>query len=90
MSIYYKYEPDGYNLVVLSYVDLCVYWYTSEELGKWFLVTLVNRFHVKFLVYVYWFMSIIISALKDYYISVDKARYVISVVAKYLDTDTIK
>ena len=64
MSIYYKYEPDGYNLVVLSYVDLCVYWYTSEELGKLFLVTLVNRFHVKFLVYVYWFMSIIISALR--------------------------
>ena len=30
MSIYYKYEPDRYKLVVLCYVDECVYWYTSE------------------------------------------------------------
>ena len=29
ISIYYKYAPDGYKLVVLSYVDCCVYWYTS-------------------------------------------------------------
>ena len=28
--IYYKYAPDGSKLVVLSYVDGCVYWYTSE------------------------------------------------------------
>ena len=33
MSIYYKYAPDGSMLVVLYYVDDCVYWYTSEELG---------------------------------------------------------
>ena len=26
--IYYKYAPDGKNIVVLSYVDDCVYWYT--------------------------------------------------------------
>ena len=30
ISIYYKYAPDGSKLVVLSYVDDCVYWYTSE------------------------------------------------------------
>ena len=37
MSIYYKYAPDGTNVVVLSYVDYCVYWYTYEALenGLW-------------------------------------------------------
>ena len=34
MSIYYKYAPDGTKSVVLSYVEDCVYWYTSEALGK--------------------------------------------------------
>ena len=29
MSIYYKYAPDGSKIVVLSYVDDCVYWYTN-------------------------------------------------------------
>ena len=32
MSIYYKYESDGSKIVVLSYVDDCVYWYTDESL----------------------------------------------------------
>ena len=32
MYIYYKYAPDGSKIVVLSYVDYCVYWYTSEAL----------------------------------------------------------
>ena len=41
MSIYYKYAPDGYKSVVLSYVDDCVYWYTNEYLGKWFLVLIL-------------------------------------------------
>ena len=39
MSIYYKYAPDGSKIVVLSYVDDCVYWYTNEYLGKWFVDT---------------------------------------------------
>ena len=34
MYIYYKYSPDGTKIVVLSYVDDSVYWYTSESLGK--------------------------------------------------------
>ena len=34
MSIYYKYAPDGSKIVVLSYVDDCVYWYKNEALGK--------------------------------------------------------
>ena len=28
---YYNYAPDGSRLVVLSYVDDCVYWYKYEE-----------------------------------------------------------
>ena len=35
-------------------------------------------------------MSIRISQLKDHYISVDQARYANSIVAKYLDTATVK
>ena len=77
-------------MVVLSYVDECVYWYTNEDLGKWFVDTLVKRFHVKFLGYEHWFMSIRISQMKDHYISVDQARYNTYIVAEYLDTDTIK
>ena len=90
MSIYYKYAPDGSKIVVLSYVDDCVYWYTNEDLGKWFVDTLGRRFQVNFLVYAHWFVSIRISQLKDHYISVDQARYATSIVAKYLDTATVK
>ena len=35
-------------------------------------------------------MSIIISQLKDHSVSVDQARYSTSIVAKYLDTATVK
>ena len=45
---------------------------------------------MNFLVYAHWFRSIIISQLKDHSISVDEARYATSVVAKYLDTTTVK
>ena len=34
MSIYYKYAPYGTHIVILSYVDDCVYWYTPESLGN--------------------------------------------------------
>ena len=57
MSIYDNYAQDEKN-VVLSYVDDYVYWYTSEAPGKWFLDTLGKRFHVNFLVFEHWFMSI--------------------------------
>ena len=33
ISIYYKYTPDGTTIIVLSYIDDCVYWYTSGALG---------------------------------------------------------
>ena len=39
-SIYYKCATYASKLVVLSYVDDCEYWNTSEELGKWFVDTL--------------------------------------------------
>ena len=80
MSIYYKYAPDGSKMVVLSYVDYCVYWYTNENLGKWFVDNLGKRFHVNFLGYAHWFMSIRIVQLKDHSISVDQARYATSIV----------
>ena len=64
MSIYYKYAPYGTNIFVLSYVYDCVYWYTSEAIGKWFVVDLGKRFHVKFFGYEHWFMSIRISQMK--------------------------
>ena len=75
MSIYYKYEPDGSKNFVLSYVYDCVYWYTNEDIGKWFVDTLVKRFHVNFLRYAHWFM-------KDHSIYVDQARYATYIVAK--------
>ena len=90
MSIYYKYAPDGSKIAVLSYVDDCVYWYTNEDIGKWFAVTLGKRFHVKFLGYAHCFMSRRISQLMDHYIYVDEARQATSIVAKQLDNATVK
>ena len=90
MFIYYKYAPDGTKQIVLSYVDDCVYWYTSEALGKWFVYDLGKRFHFNFLGYAHWFMSIRISQMKDHSISVDQDRYSTSILDKYLDTVTVK
>ena len=45
---------------------------------------------MNFLGFAHWFISIRISQLKDDYISVDQARYATSIVAKYLDTATVK
>ena len=78
------------KIVVLSYVDDCVYWYTNEDIGKWFVHTLGKRFHVNFLGFAHWLMSIRISQLKDHSISVDQSRNSTSIVAKYLDTATVK
>ena len=90
MSIYYKYAPDGSKIVVLSYVDDCVYWYTNEDLGEWFVDTLGKISHMDFLGFAYWFVSIRISQLKYHSISMDQARYDTCIVAKYLDIDTVK
>ena len=90
MSIYYKYSPDGSRIIVLSYIDYYVYWYTSEALGKWFVDTLGKRFHVNFLGYTHYFMSIRIYQMKDHSIYEDQARYNNSIVSKYLDIVTVK
>ena len=90
MSVCYKYAPYDSKLFVLYYIDDCVYWYISEELGKWFVDIIVKIFHVNLLGYTHWFMSISISQLKEYYISVCQARYDTYVVAKYIYTTIIK
>ena len=90
MSLYYNFAPDGSKIVVLSYVDDCVCWYTSDALQKCFLDALGKIFHVKFLGYAYWFMSIRISHIKDHIISVDQDRYATFIAAKYLDIATVK
>ena len=82
MSIYYKYAPDGTKIVVLSYFYECVYWYTYEALGKLFVDTLGDIFHVNLLGYAHWFMSIGISQMKDHSISVDRDIYATYSVAK--------
>ena len=45
---------------------------------------------MNFLGYAHWFMSIILSQMKDHSVSVDQARYATSVVSKYLDTAPVK
>ena len=89
MYLYYKYAIGGSKLVLLSYVNEFLYWYTSEELGKCFLGTLLKRFHLNFLGYEHWFMSVRISKINDRSISVDQARYATYFVSKYIDTSTI-
>ena len=90
MYIYHKYAPDGTKIVVLFYVYDYVYWYTSEALGKWFVDTLVKRFHVKSLEYALWFMLFGINQMKDPSIFIEQAIYATSIVAKYLDSTTVK
>ena len=51
MSIYYKYAPDWSKIVVLSYIDDCVYWYTNEDIGKLFVGSLGKILYVNFLGY---------------------------------------
>ena len=51
MYINYKYAPDGSKLVVLYYVEEWVYWYIYDEIVKWFVDKLGNRFHVRLLGY---------------------------------------
>ena len=62
----------------------------SEALGKLFLNTLGRIFHVNFLGYVHWFMSIRIYQIKDHSILVDQARYDTYIVEKYLDTAPVQ
>ena len=72
-----------------SYVYDCFQWYTYEYIGKFFVDTLGNIFHVNFLGYSYWFISMRISHMKGHSILVDQARYSTYIVDKYLDTVTV-
>ena len=90
MYIHYKHAPDGSKWVELSYDDDCVFWYTYQELRKWFVDTLGKRFHENLLGYAHWFMSIRISKLKEYSISVDQAKYATYIVSKYIEIDTME
>ena len=90
MYIYYKCAPDGKQIVVLSYVYNCVYWYNFEALGNRFVDDLGKILHMEFLGYAHWFMSIKISQIKNHFISVTQDIYYTSIVTKYLDTTTIK
>ena len=58
MNIYCKYAPYGTNISVLSDVDYCVYWYTSEVIGKWFVETIGKRLNVNLLIFAHFFISI--------------------------------
>ena len=51
--------------------------------------TLGKIFHVNFLGYAHWLMSIRIYQMKDHSIFVDQARYATSIITKYLDTATV-
>ena len=55
-----------------------------------FVDTLGKRLHVNFLGYSHWFISIIISQMKDHSIPIDQAIYATYIVAKYLDTAIVK
>ena len=90
MSIYYKYAPDGTQIVVLYYVYDCAYWYTSKDLGKWFVDALEKRFRATFLLYAHWFMPILINQIRDNSISIYQDRYYTSIVEKYLHTNKVK
>ena len=49
MFMYYNYEPYDSKLLLLSYIYDRTFWYTYEELVKWFVDTLGKRFYVNFL-----------------------------------------
>ena len=59
-----------------------MYGMINSDLGKWFVDNLGKRFHVNFLGYAHWFMSIRFSQLKHQCISVDQAIYATSIVEK--------
>ena len=84
------YAPYGSKLVLLYYVDDCVYWYTYDELRKWFVDKLGKRLKIKLPRIFKLVTSISISHIKDHSISVYHDRYATSIVEKYLYTATIK
>ena len=56
----------------------------------WFVDKIGKIFHINFLEYAHWFISIRISQLKENYISVYQARYYTFVFENDLNTSTIE
>ena len=56
MYICYKYAPDGGKLLFFYFYD-CVYCYTSKDLGKCFVGSIGNRFHMNFFGYAHFYVS---------------------------------
>ena len=88
--MYYNYASYVNKVGVLYYFDGCIYWYKSGSLGKWFVDTIEKISHVNLLIFSYWFISIRIPQMKYDYISGDQSKYDTSIVARYIDTDTVK
>ena len=72
------------DLILLFYLMLMIVFTAIQmKILECGLLTPWERdFHVKFLGFAHWFISIRISQLKDHSISVDQARYDTSIVAK--------
>ena len=67
------------------------FFFGADFFGAGFLAAVLgNRFHVNFLGYAHWFMSIRIPQLKYHSIYMDQARYATYIVANYLDTAKVK
>ena len=75
---------------MLSYVDYCTYWYKSGVIVKWFVDTPGKILYVKFLGFSHWFIPIRFSQMKEHSISLYQSRYATYIVAKYMDTSTVK
>ena len=90
ISVNYKYSPDRSKLVQWYYADYCVYWYKYELLGKCFVVTLVNIFHVKFLGYSHFLFPFEYHNLENILFQWIKIDMLYILLQKYLDTFTIK
>ena len=65
-------------------MDDCIYYYTSENLGRWFVDALGKRFNVTFLGHAHWLIIIRITQNVDVSVSADQSRYFLAIVNKYL------
>ena len=74
----YHIEQEHFSYIMLMTVYIGILLKLLEKK----LDTLGKRFHVNFLGYTHWFMSIRISQLKDHSISMDQDRYATSIVKK--------
>jgi len=75
----------GRNVIVLiSYVDDCAYFCTSDEMRRRFERKLKERFDCKILGQIHWFLQTRIRQEQDYSIILDQSRYAASMIARFL------